>query len=330
MVAMVASVVSASAVSARAASAQNCTNPVPSGSPVDLCIKASDLFAFIVPQVGVALAGGNTILGEGGTLGGWGKRSVTLRLSAVNGTLPANSVPLTITRSGATGDDFGAKRTAVPMPSLDAAVGLFSGIPLGLTNVGGVDALIGATAIPTVTSGRLSLKPQDKAFALSYGVRLGLLQESSLVPGIGLSYMRRRVPTLNVDYTPNNDTLQVQNMSLTANAIRAVISKRFLLFGIAAGVGRDEIEGVTGARAVVNETISCTAQRAVITLPTLSEKTTRNTAFVNASFGLSIARIVAEYGRSSAGSLRQTLNTFGGHQANDAYSYGSVGLTVRF
>ena len=142
--------------------------------------------------------------------------------------------------------------------------------------------------------------------------------------------MRRKVPTLNVDYTPNNDTLQVQNMSLTANAIRAVISKRFLLFGVAAGVGRDEIEGVTGARAVVNETISGTAQRAVITLPRLSEKTTRNTAFVNASFGLSIARIVAEYGRSSAGSLRQTLNTFGGHQANDAYSYGSVGLTVRF
>ena len=113
-------------------------------------------------------------------------------------------------------------------------------------------------------------------------------------------------------------------------SLRVAASKRFLLFGFAAGVGRDEIEGVGGLRAIVNETVQGTPARASLTFPTLREKVTRNTAFVNGSFGLPVARIVAEYGRSSAGTLRQTLNTFGGRQANETYTYGSVGITVRF
>jgi hypothetical protein len=309
----------------------DCTvTPAVVGNPADICRKAADLWAFVVPQVGVALAGGNAILGEGGTLGGWGKRSVTLRVTAVDGRLPKNTVPLTLNRSTATGDDFGATRAPVPMASLDAAIGVFAGAPLGLTNVGGIDALVGVTAISDITKDRLALSPAGSKYAVSYGVRIGALQESSLVPGLSVSYVRRKVPTLNVDYTPSNDTLAVRNASLTANALRVVISKRLTIFGLALGVGRDDIEGVTGVRAVVNEPVLGIAQRVVVTFPTLQQKVQRNTAFVNASVGLLAARLVAEYGRSSAGTLRQTLNTFGGHAANEAYSYGSVGLTVRF
>ena len=45
-----------------------CAVPV-AGGGADVCRKAGDLFAFLVPQVGVALAGGNHILGEGGSGG---------------------------------------------------------------------------------------------------------------------------------------------------------------------------------------------------------------------------------------------------------------------
>jgi hypothetical protein len=309
----------------------NCTvTPAIAGNPTDLCRKAADLFAFVVPQLGVALAGGNPVLGEGGTLGGWGKRSITVRATAVNGLLPKNSVPLTLGRTTATGDDFGAARTIVPMASLDAAIGVIAGAPLGLTNVGGVDALIGVTAIEHLSSGRLEVTPVSAKYAIAYGVRVGALQESAFVPGVSVSYLRRKLPTLNADYTPSNDTLAVRNASLTANALRVVISKRLTIFGLAVGVGRDEIEGVTGVRAVVNEPVLGTSQRVAITFPTLQNKVQRNTAFVNASLGLIVARVVAEYGRSSAGTLRETLNTFGGHQANESYSYGSLGLTVRF
>ena len=317
--------------SLRAQGMPTCTiSPAVAGNAADVCRKASDLFAFMVPQVGVALAGGNTVLGEGGTLGGWGKRSLTLRATAVDGALPKNTVPLTLLRSGATADDFGATRVAVPMASLDVGVGLFTGLPMGVTNVGGVDALIGVTAIPDISKNRLKIATANARYAVTYGVRVGLLQESSFVPGIGVSYLRRKVPTLNADYTPSNDTLAVRNTSLTANALRLTISKRLTIFGIAAGIGRDEIEGTTAIKAVVNESILGTPQRVTVSFPTLTNKVTRNTAFVNASVGLLMARLVAEYGRSSAGTLGQTLNSFGDHRANEAYDYGSLGVTIRF
>ncbi|MBL0171482.1 MAG: hypothetical protein IPP90_12240 [Gemmatimonadaceae bacterium] len=308
-----------------------CTvTPTAAGSAADVCRKASDLFAFVVPQVGVALAGGNHVLGEGGTLGGWGKRTVTLRVTAVDGRLPKNTVPLTLSRSAAVADDFGADRVPVPMPSLDAAIGLLAGLPMGVTNVGGVDVLLGVIGSSAISSGKFGLKPQGSRVALSYGVRVGALQESSFVPGLSVSWVRRKVPTLDLDYTPANDTLLVRNMSLTANTLRIVASKRFVLFGVAAGVGRDEIQGVSGLQAVVNEAVLGTPTRATITFPTLKETVRRNTAFVNASFGVPLARLVAEYGRSSAGTLRETLNAFGGRRANETYAYGSVGVTVRF
>jgi hypothetical protein len=317
--------------SAGAQSSPDCTvSPATFGNALDVCRKASDLFAFVVPQFGVALAGGNPVLGEGGTLGGWPKRTVTLRVTAVDGRMPKNSVPLTLARSAAVADDFGADRTPVPMASLDAAVGIFAGLPMGVTNIGGVDALLGVTGTPTVTAGQFQIRPQGARLALSYGVRVGVLQESAFVPGVSLSWMRRKVPTLDIDYTPSNDTLQARNIALTSDALRLVASKRFALIGFAAGIGRDEIDGTTALRALVNESVPGGAGRAEISFPTLSEQVTRNTVFVNASIGAPIARFVVEYGRSSAGTLRETINTFGGRRANEAYTYGSLGVTVRF
>jgi hypothetical protein len=312
--------------------ANNCvvTTSLVGGIADDVCRKANDLFSFLVPQMGVALAGGNSVLGEGGTLGGWGKRSATLRLSAVNGNLPKNTLPLTLTRPAAVGDDFGASSTAVPMASLDLAIGAYEGIPVGLTNVFGVDVLVGITGIPAVKSGHFRLKSTNASYAYSYGARVGILQESSVIPGISFSALHRALPTLEADYTPTNDTIKVRNAQLSANAYRLVASKRFTVIGVAVGVGRDDIEGETGLGAVVNETVNGTPQRASIVFPTLQEKTSRTTAFVNASFGLFAARVVAEYGRSSAGTARETLNTFGGHRPNEAYSYGSLGVTIRF
>lgn len=304
--------------------------PRVAGNPDDVCRKAADIFAFVVPQVGVALAGGNSILGEGGTLGGWGKRSLTVRFTAVDGRVPTRNVPVTLGRANAVSDDFGAKRTAVPMPSLDLALGLWAGVPMGLTNVGGIDALLGVNAVPSLTSNDFELNPQTRAYAFSYGVRIGALQESSLVPGVSVSWLRRRIPTLDASYTPANDTLLVSDASLSSTALRLVASKRFTFLGVAAGIGRDKIEGETVLRAVVNETLVGIPARTDVSFPTLRESVSRNTAFINGTLGLGVVRFVLEYGRSSAGSTRQTLNTFGDRRANEAYTYGSFGLTVRF
>ena len=58
--------------------------PCPQGtSPIDetriaqdICTQAFDVYQFLAPQLGLALAGGNATLGQGGTLGGIGHASV--------------------------------------------------------------------------------------------------------------------------------------------------------------------------------------------------------------------------------------------------------------
>src|SRR5438874_348507 len=87
------------ALSASALSAQANTCPGGAQSPLtpqgaasnaakDACTQAVDLFQFVAPQLGLALAGGNATLGQGGTLGGIGHFAISLRANAFQGDLP--------------------------------------------------------------------------------------------------------------------------------------------------------------------------------------------------------------------------------------------------
>jgi len=78
---------------AGSASAQSAS--CPGGAPgsaaqvtQDGCQQAVDVFQYMAPQLGAAIAGGNATLGQGGTLGGFGHFSLGVRANAVDGTLP--------------------------------------------------------------------------------------------------------------------------------------------------------------------------------------------------------------------------------------------------
>lgn len=301
---------------------------VPGGFAQDACQKANDIFQFLAPQVGVALSGGNVMLGEGGTLGGWGKRSFVLRVSAVDGRVPANDVQLSVTQPVAS--DFGAQRAPIPVPSFDAAIGIFRGVPLGLTNVGGIDLLLGATVLPDVSRDEFRVESEGGGVAINYGLRIGILQESALVPGVGVSVVRRRLPTTSIAYYTANDTLGILDTKVATTSIRLAANKRFGLFGIGAGVGEDRLDSRTTLEATLNETVEGVPSRAVARLVGLQDETKRGTAFVNVSFGLAMAQFVAELGRSRAGTIRETVNSFGDRRANEGYTYGSVGFGFRF
>ena len=315
-----------------AASAQQCTlQNAPGVPPIfveDACTKATEVFQFLAPQVGVALSGGNVMLGEGGALGGWGKRSAVLRVSAVDGRVPANDVSLSV--NGAVSSDLGAERAPVPVPSLDVAIGVFRGVPLGLTNVGGVDLLLGVTMLPSVSRDRIDIKTDGGGIATNYGVRVGLLQESALVPGLGVSVMRRRLPTTSISFRSANDTLSISDTKVTGTSYRLTANKRFGLFALGGGIGQDQLDTRTSVGAIINETVSGVPVRGEAQLADLRDETNRNTAFVNVAFGLAMAQVVLEVGQSSAGTLRETVNVFGDRQANEAYRYGSVGIGIRF
>src|SRR4051794_6844828 len=54
----------------------------------DLCLQSKDLFQLLAPQLGISITGGNTTLGQGGTLGGLGHFAVEGRGNIVQGTFP--------------------------------------------------------------------------------------------------------------------------------------------------------------------------------------------------------------------------------------------------
>lgn len=316
-----------SAANAQPGVETTCIPSIPGNSATaDACQKVVDIFRFLSPQVGVALAGGNPVLGDGGTLGGGGKSSVSVRATVVDGWVPANDVNV---RPGATpiASNFGAQRAPIPVPTADIATGLYRGKPVGLTNVLGIDLLLGITYIPDVNKDALSINSKGSGFALAYGVRVGVVQESAAMPGISVSYRSRKLPNTNILYTPNNDTLTVRGAQVDTKAYRIVAGKHFKFLGLAGGYGRDQINAKSLFEAVINE--EAPVGRYSVTVPGTRQNVTRSNAFVNLSLGLPKAQLVGEMGWTNGRDNVETFNTFDGRTPNDKYRYYSVGFTFR-
>src|SRR3982750_1811599 len=61
---------------------------LPERATQDACQKAVDIFAFMTPQLGIGLVGGNATLGTGGALGGLGHFSIGVRGNGIRGRVP--------------------------------------------------------------------------------------------------------------------------------------------------------------------------------------------------------------------------------------------------
>jgi hypothetical protein len=193
-----------------------------------------------------------------------------------------------------------------------------------------VDLLVGVTYMPSVTRDDFSLRPDGSGIAATLGARVGLLQESAAVPGVAVSYLRRRLPTTTARYTTGDDSLGVLDARVATSVFRLTAKKHFGFIGIGGGIGQDRHDSRTELSAIVNETVSGRAARAQLNVPEYRFTTTRTTFFGNVSFGLPRAQVVLEVGQSRAGDERITSNSFGDRKANEAYRYGSLGIGLRF
>jgi hypothetical protein len=290
----------------------------------DACQKSVDLFNFMAPQLGAAIAGGNAVLGQGGTLGGLGHFSVGLRANVVRGAVPKlDNVNISTTGAQHTTFDVGGK--FVPAPAAEVAIGLFKGIGLGMTNIGGVDLLVNAAYIPKVERDDFTVSPNGNGLKVGFGARVGILQESFVVPGVSISYLRRDLPTVDLTGRVDNDTIGVHNLTLKTEAWRLVASKQLFILGLAAGVGRDTYDASGRVFAVVP----------VLSIPqrssaTMSQKLTRTNFFGDVSLSLAMFKLVGEIGRTTGGDPVATFNSFRGHTAGEAYNYGSIGARIGF
>jgi len=289
----------------------------------DACQKAIDLFKYMAPQLGTLIAGGNPTLGQGGNLGGLGHFSAGVRVNALQGSLPqVQNVTPSVT--GATSTQFETKDQYLPMPTADLAIGVFKGIPLALTNVGGVDVLVSASYIPEYSNSGVSVKVPNGSLKLGYGARVGILQESLLVPGVSVSYLVRDLPTLDVTGSSGGDSLYVNNLSLKTKAWRVTASKSLILFGLAAGFGQDKYDASTDVGAHVAARTIPPTPAANATPVSISQSLTRTNIFADLSVNLLLFKLTGEIGQVSGGTIN-TYNTFSGKQPADSRLYGSIG-----
>src|ERR1043166_7767641 len=287
----------------------------------DGCQQAYDIYQFVSPELGLLLAGGGAILGTGNTLGGLGHFSLGLRVNAMHGSYPdIANIKQNVT--GVQRQMLQTKDTILPLPTADASIGLFNGFEAGATHVGGVDLLASIAYVPSLTIGDFSLKPSTN-WQIGYGVRVGLLEESMLAPGLSLTYLKRDLPETDLIATTGGTTLSVLKAKVQTSAWRVSVSKTFFLFGIAAGAGQDTYD----QSAAISATVTQDQYTGSTTVPKTEQSLTRMNYFTDASINLPIFKIVAEVGNVSGG-IVETYNSFSRGRADRSQSYASFGIRL--
>ena len=317
----------AGAAQAQSACPASTTLPSAQNGARDICLRATDLYQLMAPQLGVSITGGNPVLGQGGTLGGLGHFTVEARAIAVMGDIPDLPKWSSPSITAPTTQELPSKDFPIGLPAVDGAVGIFKGLPLGLTNVGGIDALVSAVYIPKVDQDGFKVTP-DQSLKFGYGARVGIIQESLVLPGLSVTWMKRDLPTTTLEGTTSgaqNLSLKMSDMTVKTTAWRVIASKSLILFGLAAGYGKDSYDQA----ATFSGTAVSTAGTSNFGPFNLTNSMTRSTMFANASINLLLLKIVGEVGQVSGGDLATApFNTFSSGKADDTRLYGSVG--VRF
>jgi hypothetical protein len=261
-----------------------------------LCARMRSAAEITLVRGGIALSGGNPIVGASSTLG--------IRLGAI----PRITIAARLT--GAQLEIPDVDRAAEEHSSLgrsfniDAAVGLFSGLSL-LPTVGGF-----ASVDVFASYGKLSLSEdegyRESPHSWAAGVRLGILRESFTAPGVALTATYRSIGEMEFVAPVVRQGGGIPWFRLNDNSAwdaRLTVGKRILMLGAVAGVGYDKY----------NSNVQIIdPQSSLVTDEDFD--TDRTTIFANLSWTMLLLHIVTE------GGLQQ-----GGHE--NAF-YGSLALRL--
>jgi hypothetical protein len=281
-----------------------------------VCAAAVDATRAIHPFLGLLISGGNPVLGTGSPLGGLGHFSVTARVNAVEVVLPRLSY------DGSSSTVPRGQKVFAPSPVLEAAVGLYGGLPTGAL---AIDALASAELLPAGEFDDFRVDPDARrlgqvALGLGVGARLGILREAGPLPGISASIMRRDIPTITYGNIAGGDEFQY-SVDLRALNLRLVASKRLAFLDAAAGVGWDKYTGDALIR-VRDGFLPGAAPEIPIELDN-----SRVMAFLNAGVSLAALELVAEAGYQ--GGRDQELGTrFQDFDTTKGKFFGGLGLRL--
>ena len=283
-----------------------------------VCSAAVDATRAFHPIAGILVSGGNPTIGSAGTLGGIGHATFSLRANAVELVLP----DLDYSGGAATvaaGDMFWA-----PAPLVDGAIGIYRGMPGGLL---GIDLLGSAQLLRTDQIDNFTVAAGAKeigglALGLGYGVRVGLLGESILLPAVSVSVMRRDMPQITYGNVLRSDRYSY-GVDLHATNLRLAASKKLMIFDLAAGVGWDKYSGDALIR--FRDPVTGVTQPDVL----VDLDNSRTLGFLNAGMNLSFLRITGEVGYQ-AGKDQQLTTNFEDFDTTAGKLFAGLGLRVGF
>ncbi|GJG87644.1 hypothetical protein tb265_28250 [Gemmatimonadetes bacterium T265] len=299
----------------------------------DACQKSIDLFNYLAPQLGALVAGGSAELGRGGTLGGLGHVGVGVRANLIGGGRLPDVSNVQLSYTGAQRTDFAVKSQALALPAVDAGVGLFAGVPVGLTRVGGLDLLLSGAYVPSFSSGQVRVDRTVGALQVGFGARLGILERSRFVPGVAVTYLHRSLPETSILAVTNaGDTIGVRGARVSTDSWRLAADQRVSIVRFDAGVGQDRYD----SRATIAGRVAPTALPSAVAAAgvgtfsaAFAQRLTRTNVYAGASLPAGgLAQLVAEVGRVSGGASVPTYNGFSGRMPTDAYTYVSLGVRV--
>jgi hypothetical protein len=289
------------------------------GNTEDACQKAVDMWAYMMPQLGTSLVGGSHTLGIGSTLGGFPHFAIALRANAVMGNLPDLSA-MNFSLAGAQNDNIDTPDQILGLPGVDFAIGVYKGFPIGVTRIGGVDLLGSVTYLPEIEGDGASIIPTDGSMKISMGVRVGLLEQSLVVPGVSFSYLVRDLPTVDLGVSAGNASLDIDDFSVKTTSWRLSAQKNLLLFQLSAGYGQDTYDAAS--------VISGQVDVFPIAPVNVSQDLKRTSMYGSLGINLLLAKIIAEVGQVSGGDVT-TFNTFA-EAADKSRLYGSIGARISF
>jgi hypothetical protein len=288
----------------------------------DACQKAVDLFRFMAPQLGIAVVGGNPVLGSSASLGGLGHVSLGVRANSVSGRLPLAS-RVAVTHTGAVPSRYALEGQSIGLPVIDLAVGVFSGIVLPGTRGLALDALVNVGWIPRRSEREITVGLPRGALHVGYGARLVLLEESVVTPSVAVTVVRRRLPKLELSAAPGGDELDFSDVSVRTDQWRLLLGKYFGPWDVTAGLGQDRYRS--------SAAIGIEVERDGVTIGAgpipVAQALTRDNAFVGIATMVAPFRLGVELGRVSGGSIH-TFNDFGGRRADDALIYATLGARL--
>ncbi len=268
-----------------AAQNSQCAPYTANGQAYNVCNAALDGTEAFHPVLGLLTSGGTPVLGAPGSMGGFGHVNMAARVNATEVVLPDlnyNGSSTTVARG---------EKLFFPSPLVEAAVGVFGGTQSGLLAIDllGSAQLLPTTQIKNLTVDSTAHRIGSVALGLGYGLRVGVVRESSLLPGVAVSVTRRHIPQLQYGSTTLTTNYNYA-VDLQATNLRAMVSKHLSLLQLAGGIGWDRYTGDATVR-FRDPTTTLAAPPIALALAN-----SRTMGFVNAGLDARFFKLTAEAG----------------------------------